>query len=178
MTKIVDTSSSPEHRGNLEAETPRRANVIFIVYSISAPSSFDRIPTYWLPYIRSLGINVPVILVGNKIDLNPATVTNAALEDELAPVMAYSRRLRTCVECSARIPLNVSEVFYFAQKAVLYLDSTALRQSRARAQTSLRRCAQAHISTLRLGQGWTAQRRGTQRLPTQVLRTPASSTGA
>lgn len=119
VTKIVDTSSSPEHRGNLEAEL-RRANVICIVYSISAPSSFDRIPTYWLPYIRSLGINVPVILVGNKIDLRSGDVTNAALEDELAPVMAEFKEVETCVECSARIPLNVSEVFYFAQKAVLY----------------------------------------------------------
>ncbi|PWZ02167.1 mitochondrial Rho GTPase 1 [Testicularia cyperi] len=119
VTKIVDTSSSHEHRSNLEAEL-RRANVICIVYSISAPSSFDRIPTYWLPYIRSLGINVPVILVGNKIDLRSGDVTNAALEDELAPVMAEFKEVETCVECSARIPLNVSEVFYFAQKAVLY----------------------------------------------------------
>ncbi len=119
VTKIVDTSSSPEHRANLEAEL-RRANVICIVYSISAPSSFDRIPTYWLPYIRSLGVNVPVILVGNKIDLRSGDVTNAALEDELAPVMAEFKEVETCVECSARIPLNVSEVFYFAQKAVLY----------------------------------------------------------
>ncbi|SPO37689.1 probable Mitochondrial Rho GTPase 1 [Pseudozyma flocculosa] len=119
VTKIVDTNSNPEHRTNLEAEL-RRANVICIVYSISAPSSFDRIPTYWLPYIRSLGINVPVILVGNKIDLRSGDVTNAALEDELAPVMAEFKEVETCVECSAKIPLNVSEVFYFAQKAVLY----------------------------------------------------------
>ena len=28
--------------------------------------------------------------------------------------------METCVECSAKIPLNVSEVFYFAQKAVLH----------------------------------------------------------
>ncbi|PWN51168.1 mitochondrial Rho GTPase 1 [Violaceomyces palustris] len=119
VTKIVDTNSSAEHRNNLEAEL-RRANVICIVYSISAPSSFDRIPTYWLPYIRSLGVNVPVILVGNKIDLRSGDVTNAALEDELAPVMAEFKEVETCVECSAKIPLNVSEVFYFAQKAVLY----------------------------------------------------------
>lgn len=65
-------------------------------------------------------MNVPVILVGNKIDLRGGVVTNAALEDELAPVMAEYKEVETCVECSARIPLNVSEVFYFAQKAVLH----------------------------------------------------------
>lgn len=31
-----------------------------------------------------------------------------------------SQEVETCVECSAKIPLNVSEVFYFAQKAVLH----------------------------------------------------------
>jgi len=30
------------------------------------------------------------------------------------------KEVETCVECSARMPLNVSEVFYFAQKAVLH----------------------------------------------------------
>ena len=30
------------------------------------------------------------------------------------------QEVETCVECSARVPLNVSEVFYFAQKAVLH----------------------------------------------------------
>ncbi len=30
------------------------------------------------------------------------------------------QEVETCVECSARLFLNVHEVFYFAQKAVLY----------------------------------------------------------
>ena len=30
------------------------------------------------------------------------------------------QEIETCVECSAKMPLNVSEVFYFAQKAVLH----------------------------------------------------------
>lgn len=68
-------------------------------------------------------------------------VTNEALEDEIVPIMNEFKvrfdplRLRviaslilnfvvkeveTCVECSAKLPLNISEVFYFAQKAVLH----------------------------------------------------------
>lgn len=61
---------------------------------------------YWLPYFRQLGINVrrcaspftftacvdpskvPVILVGNKIDLRGGEVTNKSLEDEIKPIMA------------------------------------------------------------------------------------------
>lgn len=77
-------------------------------------------------------------MVGNKIDLRGGEVTNEALEDEIRPIMAefkvrhafdrtafaLTRRMpqevETCVECSAKIPLNVSEVFHFAQKAVLH----------------------------------------------------------
>ena len=32
--------------------------------------------------------------------------------------------MEICVECSAKLPLNVSEVFYFAQKAVLLRSTT------------------------------------------------------
>ncbi|GAA5913928.1 hypothetical protein JCM6882_004399, partial [Rhodosporidiobolus microsporus] len=88
--------------------------------SIDNPNSFDRVPTYWLPTIRSLGVNVPVILIGNKIDLREGAVTNQALEDEIVPIMQEYKEVETCVECSALLPLNVSEVFFFAQNAVLH----------------------------------------------------------
>jgi Ras family protein T1 len=70
--------------------------------------------------------------VGNKIDLRGGQVTNQGLEDEIAPIMREfkvclkpltmltSQEVETVVECSALMPLNVSEVFYFAQKAVLH----------------------------------------------------------
>jgi Ras family protein T1 len=116
-TRIVDTASSPAQRSHLESSL-RSSHVIILVYSIEAPASFDRIPTYWLPYIRSLGINVPVILVGNKIDLRTEAMlnTNEALEDELAPVMAEFKEVESCIETSVKEGINVSEVFYFAQK--------------------------------------------------------------
>ncbi|KAI9271918.1 EF hand associated-domain-containing protein [Phascolomyces articulosus] len=107
---ITDSSAHPEHREQLEAEI-RKAHVICIVYAIDDPNTFNRLPLYWLPYIRSLGVNVPAVLVGNKIDLRGDDVTNTSLEDE---------EVETCVECSAKQLLNVSEVFYFAQKAVLH----------------------------------------------------------
>ena len=64
-------------------------------------------------------------------------MTNQALEDEIVPIMnefkvffstsnvkdyrlTVLKEVETCVECSAKMPLNVSEVFYFAQKAVLH----------------------------------------------------------
>ncbi|THH20112.1 hypothetical protein EW146_g1214 [Bondarzewia mesenterica] len=118
-TYIVDSGVGPQDKQHLETEI-RKAHVICVVYSIDNPNSFDRIPTYWLPYFRQLGVNVPVILVGNKIDLRGGEVTNEALEAEIVPIMNEFKAVETCVECSAKMPLNVSEVFYFAQKAVLH----------------------------------------------------------
>ncbi|WVR09232.1 mitochondrial Rho GTPase 1 [Kwoniella sp. DSM 27419] len=118
-TSIVDTSSNPRSRPHLLSQLSR-AHVICLVYSISEPSSFDRVAEYWLPLFRREGINVPVILVGNKIDLRGGEVTNQGLEDEIAPIMREFKEVETVVECSALLPLNVSEVFYFAQKAVLH----------------------------------------------------------
>ncbi|GFZ51506.1 Mitochondrial Rho GTPase 1 [Saitozyma sp. JCM 24511] len=118
-TSIVDTSSNPKSRTHLLSQLSR-AHVICLVYSISDPSSFDRVAEYWLPLFRREGINVPVILVGNKIDLRGGEVTNEGLEAEIAPIMREFKEVETVVECSALLPLNVSEVFYFAQKAVLH----------------------------------------------------------
>ncbi|KAI0345973.1 mitochondrial Rho 1 [Trametopsis cervina] len=118
-TYIVDSGCLEQDRPHLEAEI-RKAHVICVVYAIDNPHTFDRIPTYWLPYFRQLGVNVPVILVGNKIDLRGGEVTNEALSDEVLPIMNEFKEVDTCVECSAKLPLNVPEVFYHAQKAVLH----------------------------------------------------------
>ena len=49
--------ASPQDRPHLESEI-RKAHVICVVYAIDNPNSFDRIPTYWLPHFRQLGVNV------------------------------------------------------------------------------------------------------------------------
>ncbi|WFD34054.1 ERMES complex Ca(2+)-binding regulatory GTPase gem1 [Malassezia cuniculi] len=117
LTKIIDTSTRPEFRDRLESEL-RRANVIVLVYSVVDAESLERIPGYWLPYIRSLGINVPVVFVGSKVDLRDSD--EYSLEEEIGPLMAEFKEVETCIECSARWSLNVGEVFFYAQKAVLY----------------------------------------------------------
>ncbi|CAG8726224.1 8014_t:CDS:2, partial [Cetraspora pellucida] len=126
ITHIVDSSARPEHREQLELEI-KKSHVICIVYSVDDEHTFNRLASYWLPYIRGLGVNVskrgekmkkvPVVLVGNKIDLRGDHVANQSLEDEIIPIMNEFKEVETCVECSAKQPLNVSEVFYFAQKA-------------------------------------------------------------
>ena len=61
------------------------------------------------------GHSTPVILVGNKVDQVDYTTMDAVM-----PIMNDYEEIETCVECSARNLKNISEVFYFAQKAVLH----------------------------------------------------------
>lgn len=118
-TVIVDSSSSSVDRAVLENEI-RAANVIAVVYAVNDDKSFSRLGSHWLPYIRSLGANVPVVIVGNKIDVRGADMNNPQLEEIILPLMNDFKEIETCVECSARELVNIAEVFYFAQKAVLH----------------------------------------------------------
>lgn len=81
---FLNIAARREDRAHLE-NAIRKAHVIICVYAIDDPSSFVRLPEYWLPTIRSLGVNVPVILVGNKLDLrvdvNGQTTSTQSLED-------------------------------------------------------------------------------------------------
>lgn len=60
--------------------------------------------------------------IGIRDQPNNERVQSTPYLSFLSPVIFTSaiQEVETCVECSAKIPLNVSEVFYFAQKAVLH----------------------------------------------------------
>ncbi|KAH9502039.1 Mitochondrial Rho GTPase 2 [Dermatophagoides farinae] len=116
-TVIVDYSAQEQSEKELYEEL-RRASVICIVYAIDNEMTIDKISTYWLPLIhQNLGENhnVPVILVGNKSDL----VEYSSI-DTVLPLMNQYKEIEICVECSAKNLDNLSEIFYYAQKTVLY----------------------------------------------------------
>lgn len=116
-TRIVDFSTQEQSQENL-AEEIGKANVVCIVYAVDDDDTIDKITDYWLPLIREqLGDEhaTPVVLVGNKADL----VEYSSLE-MVVPIMSQYQEVETCVECSAKTLKNISELFYYAQKAVLH----------------------------------------------------------
>eukprot|EP00126_Sphaerothecum_destruens_P008364 Sdes_comp20184_c0_seq1m13447 len=117
-TYIVDSSSDAADKQTLEDEI-RLASVICIVFAVDKAETFSRISSHWIPYIRKLlGSNVvPIILVGNKIDLRPPITTDAQARI-YQPVMQKFKEIETCVETSAKTLTNISEVFYYSQKSV------------------------------------------------------------
>jgi Ras family protein T1 len=117
--QILDTSSAVEDEAQLDSDM-KKADVICVVYAVNDPATKESIRTRWLPKIRHLGLTVPVVLVGNKFDLAASERTLEDLRRELEPIMNQYREVETCIECSAKTSLNVDEVFFFAQKAVIY----------------------------------------------------------
>ncbi|KOS17371.1 Mitochondrial Rho GTPase 1 [Escovopsis weberi] len=116
-TTIVDTSARPQDRTTLRKEI-RKCNVILLVYADHY--SYERVALFWVPYFRSLGVNVPVVLCANKSDLVGQGSTPQVVEEEMLPVMAEFREIDSCIRTSARDHRNVNEVFFLCQKAVTH----------------------------------------------------------
>lgn len=116
-TTIVDTSALPQDRANLAREI-KKSNVILLVYSDHY--SYERVALFWLPYFRSLGVNLPVILCANKSDLVDATASSQVVEEEMLPVMAEFKEIDSCIRTSAREHYNINEAFFLCQKAVTH----------------------------------------------------------
>jgi Ras family protein T1 len=116
-TTIVDTSARPQDRTTLRKEI-RKCNVILLVYADHY--SYERVALFWMPYFRSLGVNVPVVLCANKSDLATQGNTPQVVEEEMLPVMTEFREIDSCIRTSARDHRNVNEVFFLCQKAVTH----------------------------------------------------------
>jgi mitochondrial Rho GTPase 1 len=116
-TTIVDTSALPQERHTLRKEL-RKCNVILLVYSDHY--SYERVALFWMPYFRSLGVNVPVVLCANKSDLATNGSTAQVVDDEMLPVMAEFKEIDSCIRTSAKEHHNVNEVFFLCQKAVTH----------------------------------------------------------
>eukprot|EP00742_Colponemidia_sp_Colp-10_P006117 GILJ01006545.1.p1 GENE.GILJ01006545.1~~GILJ01006545.1.p1 ORF type:complete len:664 (+),score=78.57 GILJ01006545.1:33-1994(+) len=130
---IVDSSSRPEDKSKTVDEL-RLADVVVLVYAVDRAETFTRVATYWLPEIKKYtqenkkgtaetkrALKVPVVLVGNKLDTRGQdTHSSQHLQHNVLPVLQQFEEVETCLECSAKAFLNISEVFYAAQKAVLF----------------------------------------------------------
>ncbi|XP_017472886.1 PREDICTED: mitochondrial Rho GTPase isoform X3 [Rhagoletis zephyria] len=120
-TNIVDYSSTEQTDVTLNEEI-LKAHVVCIVYSVEDDDSLDRITSHWLPLVRNaIGPDQqrkPIVLVGNKVDLIEYSTIDSVLT-----IMEDFPEVESCVECSAKTLHNISEMFYYAQKAVLHPTS-------------------------------------------------------
>ncbi|KAJ4967913.1 hypothetical protein NE237_014614 [Protea cynaroides] len=135
---IIDTSSSPENRNKLTEELGK-ADAVVLTYACDDTATLDRLSTFWLPELRRLEVKVPVIVVGCKLDLRDDQQP-VSLEQVMSPIMQQFREIETCIECSSLNLIQVPEVFYYAQKAVLHPTGPLFDQE---TQTLKPRCVRA-----------------------------------
>eukprot|EP00941_MAST-03F_sp_MAST-3F-sp1_P003703 g3703.t1 len=102
----------------------RKADVVVLVYDVDRNSTFLNVTKEWLPRIKRKLKDIPVVIVGNKIDLrnNKGNLAQneQAMQSKFVPILQSFKMVEACLECSAKNLLNIQQVFYFASKAVIY----------------------------------------------------------
>ncbi|KAI9297831.1 hypothetical protein K502DRAFT_346761 [Neoconidiobolus thromboides FSU 785] len=116
---IKDSSSKMEYRDQIINDL-KKSDVLCLIYSCIDRDSFLKIPDYWLTLVKSLNLKIPIIIIGNKEDLKIESNSPISFEEEVLPLMNLYQEIEGCMECSSKELINHSEVFYLAQKAVLY----------------------------------------------------------
>ncbi|VDK83319.1 unnamed protein product [Onchocerca ochengi] len=119
VTSIHDYCASEQTEEELKTEI-EFANVVCLVYAVDDHQSIEKATKIWLPLIKQIkgdkSGSCPIIFVGNKSDeAGPSKHIEKVL-----PIMNEYDEIETCVECSAKTMKNISEIFYYAQKAVIY----------------------------------------------------------
>ncbi|KAG5414070.1 hypothetical protein IGI04_001637 [Brassica rapa subsp. trilocularis] len=115
---IVDTSSRPEDR-NTVAKELGNADAVVLTFECERPETLERLSTYWLPRLRRLEVEVPIIVAGCKLDLRDDN-NPVSLEQVMSPIMHEFREIETFIECSALKQLQAQEVFCYAQERALH----------------------------------------------------------
>ncbi|CAN8100691.1 unnamed protein product [Discula destructiva] len=104
-----------------------QTDVFLICFSIVSPPSFDNVKAKWYPEISHHAPNIPIILVGTKLDLREDPNTIQSLREKRMEPVTYDEALRTSqdirahkyLECSALTQRNLKAVFDEAIRAVL-----------------------------------------------------------
>ncbi|XP_062380125.1 uncharacterized protein LOC134068493 isoform X2 [Sardina pilchardus] len=103
------------------------ADVILMFFSIVKPCALESIPEKFIPEVKNLCPNVPIILVGNKKDLRNDKYTQQELamrkqkpvEEKEGQDMAIRINAFGYVECSAKTKEGLLEVLELATRAAL-----------------------------------------------------------
>ena len=96
-----------------------QTDVFLICFSIVSPPSFDNVKAKWYPEIEHHAPNVPIILVGTKLDLREDRGTIEGLRMKRMEPVSYEQALSVSkeirahkyLECSALTQRNLKSVF-------------------------------------------------------------------
>ncbi|CAH1766977.1 9406_t:CDS:2 [Entrophospora sp. SA101] len=104
-----------------------QTDVFLICFSLVSPSSFENVRSKWYPEITHHAPNIPIILVGTKLDLREDKDTINKLRQKSQLPISYPQGLQMAkdiaavryLECSALTQKGLKNVFDEAIRAVL-----------------------------------------------------------
>ncbi|CAN1229663.1 Rac-like GTP-binding protein 7 [Linum grandiflorum] len=121
---LWDTAGQEDYN-RLRPLSYRGADVFLLAFSLISRASYENIHKKWIPELRHYAPNVPIVLVGTKLDLRDdkqyfidhpgaTTITTAQGEElrKMVGAVAY-------IECSSKTQQNVKMVFDGAIKIAL-----------------------------------------------------------
>eukprot|EP00850_Spirogloea_muscicola_P014685 SM000107S14051 [mRNA] locus=s107:219535:221355:+ [translate_table: standard] len=121
---LWDTAGQEDYN-RLRPLSYRGADVFLLAFSLISKASFENISKKWIPELRHYAPQVPIILVGTKLDLRDdkqffadhpgATPISSAQGEELKRSIGAA----AYIECSSKTQQNVKSVFDAAIKVVL-----------------------------------------------------------
>ena len=124
---LWDTAGQEEY-DRLRPLSYANANVFLLCFSIVNPVSYQNITAKWYKEVIHYCPDVPLILVGTKLDLreDPATISKLQALGQAPVTTAKGQELASKInafkymECSAMTQLGLKDVFDSSVKAVLF----------------------------------------------------------
>jgi len=104
-----------------------QTDVFLVCFSLVSPPSFENVRTKWHPEISHHAPNIPMVLVGTKLDLREDPDTIQKLRERRMTAIAYQQASQMAkdigavryLECSALTQKGLKNVFDEAIRAVL-----------------------------------------------------------
>ncbi|GMH13688.1 hypothetical protein Nepgr_015529 [Nepenthes gracilis] len=102
----------------------RGADIFVLAFSLISRASYENVLKKWMPELRRFAPNVPIVLVGTKLDLREgrghvdfteSNIITSAQGEELRKQIGAA----AYIECSSKTQQNVKAVFDTAIKVVL-----------------------------------------------------------
>ncbi|OZJ06240.1 Ras-related C3 botulinum toxin substrate 1 [Bifiguratus adelaidae] len=115
-----------------------QTDVFLICFSLVSPPSFENVRTKWYPEISHHAPNIPIILIGTKLDLREDRDTIDKLRAKHMAPISFSQGVQMSkdigaqryLECSALTQKGLKNVFDEAIRAVLSPTQVHKKQSK------------------------------------------------
>ena len=111
---LWDTAGQEQLRA-VTSNTIKRANGVAICYDVTEQDSFEQM-SYWIQDVKEKALEVPVIIIGNKIDCENLLFEN---EKQLAEDFAKKNDFQY-FRCSAKSGENVEHAFFTLLKLTFF----------------------------------------------------------